>query len=696
MSTPRFESLEDRRYFNPDPIQPLNQKVQLTAPDVSQIVEQAAAVSLPSQTIVVVDRDGNILAAFGQQPGLNPDGTPASTVNAADLSGAIHPTNAAGTTFDGALVENTDSKYALIEAVRRARTVAFFESREDAFSTRTARYIINDHFPEPIDNTEAGPLLGVEFSSEFGTDGLRPGQGTGLANGLSGDPGGIPLFKLNANGKPVPVGGIGVAGDGHDEFPRYDLQAPADPNSPRARSNPNNVVWNGTEESDFDEAVAVAGSQGFFAPQSIQSTDILVNGLRFPFVENGAATGPAVATPDHPGLGDLADLPARVFIRYDEFNSLPVGTIATQNGVVVQDYSAFIPIDSPKQPYPQANILLNDGTVLQGQLKNNNPDAGGGGLPTADNPLQLNHSFIPTATPGVFTVGNYGYIDSPSLTLDNMATTLTHFDVDQVIRDAASEANSIRAAIRLPSGVPVKVHIAVTDLQGNILGVYKMFDGTNFSFDIAIQKARTAAFFSDNTAAFSSRGVGFMADGQFPPAIENGISGPLYQLQEDLSLPGNLGNFMPTLANGQHNPLANGITIFPGGAPLYKNGVLVGAVGVSGDGVDQDDLISFAGTTHYRAPDNIQADHLDDPQLVPYLENKVNTINEDFGFLTIAVRQDQFGIIDPEVASEAGNRSGIETSPNDTIIDRVLRRLAAKGLQSVRIPFQKFPRNPEL
>ncbi len=48
-----------------------------------------------------------------------------------------------------------------------------------------------------------------------------------------------------------------------------------------------------------------------------------------------------------------------------------------------------------------------------------------------------------------------------------------------------------------------------------------------------------------------------------------------------------LGGFAP-------NPyLPNGITVFPGGFPLYRNGVLIGAVGVSGDGVDQDDIVGI-------------------------------------------------------------------------------------------------------
>ena len=35
--------------------------------------------------------------------------------------------------------------------------------------------------------------------------------------------------------------------------------------------------------------------------------------------------------------------------------------------------------------------------------------------------------------------------------------------------------------------------------------------------------------------------------------------------------------------------------IFPGSVPIYRNGTLVGGLGVSGDGIDQDDMISFLG-----------------------------------------------------------------------------------------------------
>ena len=63
-------------------------------------------------------------------------------------------------------------------------------------------------------------------------------------------------------------------------------------------------------------------------------------------------------------------------------------------------------------------------------------------------------------------------------------------------------------------------------------------------------------------------------------------------------------------AAGPPNPnLPNGITVFPGGFPLYRNGQLIGAVGISGDGVDQDDLVgASASGTGFDAPGKIRAD----------------------------------------------------------------------------------------
>jgi hypothetical protein len=47
--------------------------------------------------------------------------------------------------------------------------------------------------------------------------------------------------------------------------------------------------------------------------------------------------------------------------------------------------------------------------------------------------------------------------------------------------------------------------------------------------------------------------------------------------------------------------LRNGAQIFPGGVPVYKDGQLAGGIGVSGDGVDQDDMIAYLGLSNAAA-----------------------------------------------------------------------------------------------
>jgi uncharacterized protein GlcG (DUF336 family) len=50
--------------------------------------------------------------------------------------------------------------------------------------------------------------------------------------------------------------------------------------------------------------------------------------------------------------------------------------------------------------------------------------------------------------------------------------------------------------------------------------------------------------------------------------------------------------------------LANGTQIFPGSVPIYRGSQLIGGIGVSGDGVDQDDMIAFLGIHESAAAGN--------------------------------------------------------------------------------------------
>ena len=105
-------------------------------------------------------------------------------------------------------------------AIAKAITGAYLSSGGNAFSSRTASFIVQEHFP-PAPTTaglESGPLFGVQFSqlpcsdlsARFGAPGAAALIGPKRSPlGLAADPGGLPLYK---NG--VLVGGIGVMGDG--------------------------------------------------------------------------------------------------------------------------------------------------------------------------------------------------------------------------------------------------------------------------------------------------------------------------------------------------------------------------------------------------------------------------------------------------------------------------------------------------
>jgi uncharacterized protein GlcG (DUF336 family) len=202
---------------------------------------------------------------------------------------------------------------------------------------------------------------------------------------------------------------------------------------------------------------------------------------------------------------------------------------------------------------------------------------------------------------------------------------LTPSDVATIVSQAVTTADLTRAVIRLPSGSRTHMTIAVADLDGTLLALHRMPDATVFSIDVAVAKARNVIYFSGAGAAdlpgvpaataVTNRTIGFGAQPFFPPGIDGSNPGPFFSLYtQDLSNPCTQG-LQPTNAN------QNGIVFFPGSLPLYKNGVLVGGLGVSGDGVDQDDYVTNAAAQGFEAPTNIRADQvIIDTVRLPYLK----------------------------------------------------------------------------
>jgi uncharacterized protein GlcG (DUF336 family) len=466
----------------------------LSAAEVRRILQQAAggaqAVGLRA-TIAVTDRHGNVL-------GLS------------RMNGAPSTSRVAGRPGRG--LQGLELPAEAV-AITKAGSGALLSSGGQAFSTRTASFIVQDHFPPRVENTPGGPLFGVQLSSLPCTDFKRPA----LPLGLSGDPGGVPLYK----GRDL-VGGLGVEGDG-----AYGVDLdPADRDQPS------------------EEVAAVTGARGFAAPEDLRADRILADGIRLPFVN---------AQPvDAPEIGAGAELVAP---RDGQASPLVATTLAEVEGQV-----------DPRFPV-RAGSVLADG------------------------------------------------------------------DVARILTQAAQQTKITRAAIRQPLGSHARVSIAVVDTDGDVLGFFQNADAPNFGIDVAVQKARTAGFFShpqaaaalraagfaiylrdvplDGSLAFTSRAVGFLAQPDFPPGIEGTTAGPFSVSLSEWS-PFNTGLHLDLVRDGllggiagrcsALGPLPNGITIFPGGIPLYKDGRLAGAIGISGDGVDQDDLIAAAGTRGFEAP----------------------------------------------------------------------------------------------
>lgn len=222
---------------------------------------------------------------------------------------------------------------------------------------------------------------------------------------------------------------------------------------------------------------------------------------------------------------------------------------------------------------------------------------------------------------GTFTVGpaaSSGPVPQDDLIAITGGTVgaLTQADVQKILDAAVSTANITRAVIRLPEGQRAKFAIAVADLDGHLLGLRRMADSTVFSIDVAVAKARNLAYFSSASinpaelpgvppgTAVTNRTIGFGAQPFFPSGIDGTSPGPFFQLyQYDIAHPCTNGRQPP-------NPNQNGIVFFPGSVPLYKGGVLVGGLGISGDGVEQDDFVSAMAAAGFEPPDAIKADQI--------------------------------------------------------------------------------------
>jgi uncharacterized protein GlcG (DUF336 family) len=563
---------------NPRPV-----NVRLSVADVArilrQVVAEAQAQGVGGATIAVTDRVGNVLALYqhgtpsSQPVTLRPQpGQPVPTPRPNTLPVVVPQLQLSGILPTAGVL--------LAAAVSKAVTGAYLSSGGNAFSTRTASQIVQENFVPGSRGLEGGPLFGVQFSQlpcsdlavRFATNATsKPGlvdptvgpKRTPL--GLAADPGGFPLYRNGAM-----IGGIGVIADNNYGYDR-------------------NIRDRETGLANIDEILALAGTRGFDAPIGLRADRVTVDGRTLRYSD---------ATPDD--LRSPANGGAGISLRSTGFAALP----GYSNATIVAGQAFGFP-GSGIQPDTSGRFGSLPAYILSGGAGGNRfpPRSGTGG-----------------------------------------ANGLTAQDVTVILREALGVALTARGQIRRPLNSTAEVTISVVDASGNILGIARTPDAPVFGTDVSLQKARSAMFLSNaasvpvlaskpeaqpylaalrnflgsgfvpGTSALTARSIGNLARPFYPDGVNGRSNGPLSVpevnfspfdtgLQSDLGL-GNLGQHVLFLAGKSTDTpavcagsgyVANGLQIFPGGEPIYRNGQLVGGIGVSGDGIDQDDMIGFLG-----------------------------------------------------------------------------------------------------
>jgi len=118
---------------------------------------------------------------------------------------------------------------------------------------------------------------------------------------------------------------------------------------------------------------------------------------------------------------------------------------------------------------------------------------------------------------------------------------------------------AVKAALEKSQQLDARMNIAVVDAGANLKAFARMDGAWLGSIDISIRKAKTARFFNMNTGE-----IGKLSQ----PA------GPLYNIEH---------------SNG-------GLITFPGGVPIKNRaGEVIGAIGISGSTVENDQTVAEAG-----------------------------------------------------------------------------------------------------
>ncbi len=529
----------------------------LTADDVRAVLNVAAgALSDDTMAAAVVDRTGNILGVYAR---------PSADERTPDI------------------------------AVSLARTGAMFANDQAPLSSRTVRFISGIHYPPGVQNTPNAALYGVE----------------NINRGCRVDQLGDAAFNAPF---PRPKSIAGVFGDGSPTG----TPLPCEPSDTRgcARGGPMLDEHGGPLAS----VGITTGKADVFDTGQDNPSSVPVNPGGIPIYRGGKVIG---------GVGV-----AGVRANFAEY----AATLAAAGAGRGMDFSE--PLGAPGAVFIDGIRLPFFGTCttiscIRSSLKRR-PDGSSPGSTSSGR-------FIVEPRDGL--QAPEGYLIGPRGS--TVAGGLTPDEVQQIINQSIDVALRTRAMIRLPINQPSRMTISVSDEAGTILALYRMPDGTVFSSDVAMTKARNAYYFSTREGydvlksiaknnpyasydwtpdppagrgwAITARSISFLGQPLFPPGVDLAEqldatgqqvqAGPWFDLYVyDSKNPCTEG---PGPSRGANRSYLNqsGIVWFPGSVPLYRGDRPIGGLGVSGDGVEQDDYVSQVGSEGFHPPDAVRVDN---------------------------------------------------------------------------------------
>jgi uncharacterized protein GlcG (DUF336 family) len=373
-----------------------------------------------------------------------------------------------------------------------------------------------------------------------------------------------------------------------------------------------------------DEASAVAGQSGFAPPEDIRASRIFVDGrsLRYTDIEaSGLASNPGNA----PAFATINGVSGNL-INVTGYYTAAGGLLAGQNyGQIASGYAA----DNTTQYDFVGNqvFILFDGagTARFPPTASTSPAVGAGGLTANEVRTIIGNALIVAFNsraqirrplPSYVQV-TISVVDANGNVLGIARTPdAPIFGTDVSLQKARSAAfmSSTTAATYIGT---FSSTVGGTPANQNLNGV-----------TITDYIAQTRLFLGPNAladgVAFGARSIGNIARPFFPDGFDESAAGPLskpsgvwspfntgFQLDvvidniaSHLLFTGgvNASDINATCtsfevdAGTQRTRLSNGLQIFAGGVPIYRNNTtLIGAIGISGDGIDQDDMVAFLG-----------------------------------------------------------------------------------------------------